>query len=60
MDFDPQPDKNQLRLAVEDNRTAMAGTLEAPAPQESASIELRPVQEGDGTLRCGPESPESP
>ena len=33
MDLDPQPGKNQLRLAVQDNRTGMVGTLEAPTPQ---------------------------
>jgi hypothetical protein len=33
MDLDPQPGKNQLRLAVEDNRAGRVATLEAPTPQ---------------------------
>jgi hypothetical protein len=30
MDLDPQPGNNQLRLAVQDNRTGLVGTIEAP------------------------------
>lgn len=33
MDLDPQPGANQLRLAVQDNRTGLVGTVEAPLPQ---------------------------
>jgi VWFA-related protein len=33
MDLDPQPGTNQLRLAVQDNRTGLVGTVEAPLPQ---------------------------
>jgi VWFA-related protein len=32
MDLDLKPGNNQLRLAVQDNRTGMVGTLEAPTP----------------------------
>jgi len=32
MDLDPQPGSNQLRLAVQDGRTGLVGTLYAPAP----------------------------
>lgn len=32
MDLDPQPGKNELRLAVQDGRTGMVGTLDAPTP----------------------------
>jgi VWFA-related protein len=32
MDLDPLPGKNQLRLAVQDNRTGLVGSLDAPAP----------------------------
>jgi VWFA-related protein len=32
MDLDPQPGNNQLRLAVQDNRTGLVGTINAPAP----------------------------
>jgi hypothetical protein len=30
MDLDPQPGNNQLCLAVQDNRTGLVGTIEAP------------------------------
>jgi hypothetical protein len=30
MDLDPQPGNNLLRLAVQDNRTGLVGTVEAP------------------------------
>jgi VWFA-related protein len=33
MDLDPQPGNNQVRLAVQDNRTGYVGTLEAPLPR---------------------------
>jgi VWFA-related protein len=33
MDLDPKPGNNQVRLAVQDIRTGMVGTLDAPAPQ---------------------------
>ena len=33
MDLDPQPGGNQLRLAVQDGRTGLVGTIDAPAPQ---------------------------
>jgi len=33
MDLDPQPGNNQLRLAVQDNRTGLVGTIEAPVGQ---------------------------
>jgi VWFA-related protein len=33
MDLDPVPGKNQLRLAVRDNRTGYIGTIEAPLGQ---------------------------
>jgi len=33
MDLDPQPGNNQLRLAVQDGRTGLVGTIDAPAPQ---------------------------
>jgi hypothetical protein len=33
MDLDPKPGNNQIRLAVQDVRTGMVGTLDAPAPQ---------------------------
>jgi hypothetical protein len=32
MDIDPQPGNNQLRLAVQDGRTGLVGTIDAPAP----------------------------
>jgi len=32
MDLDPQPGNNQLRLAVQDGRTGLVGTIDAPAP----------------------------
>ena len=32
MDLDPQPGSNQLRLAVQDARTGLVGTIDAPAP----------------------------
>jgi VWFA-related protein len=32
MDLDPQPGNNQLRLAVQDVRTGLVGTVDAPAP----------------------------
>jgi hypothetical protein len=32
LDVDPQPGKNQLRLAVQDERTGMVGTIDAPTP----------------------------
>ena len=32
MDLDPMPGNNQIRLAVQDNRTGMVGSLDAPAP----------------------------
>jgi hypothetical protein len=32
MDLDPQPGTNQLRLAVQDGRTGLVGTINAPAP----------------------------
>jgi VWFA-related protein len=32
MDLDPQPGNNQLRLAVQDGRTGLVGTVDAPAP----------------------------
>lgn len=33
MDLDPQAGKNQLRLAVQDTRTGLVGTIMAPVPQ---------------------------
>jgi VWFA-related protein len=33
MDLDPQPGGNQIRLAVQDGRTGLVGTIDAPAPQ---------------------------
>jgi VWFA-related protein len=33
MDLDPQPGTNQVRLAVQDARTGLVGSLEAPMPQ---------------------------
>jgi VWFA-related protein len=33
MDLDPQPGANHLRLAVQDNRTGLVGTVEAPLSQ---------------------------
>jgi len=33
MDLDPQPENNQLRLGVQDNRTGLVGSLGAPMPQ---------------------------
>ena len=33
MDLDPQPGANQVRLAVQDARTGLVGSLEAPMPQ---------------------------
>src|SRR5258706_619540 len=32
LDLDPQPGTNQLRLAVQDGRTGMVGTIDAPTP----------------------------
>jgi VWFA-related protein len=32
MDLEPQPGNNQLRLAVQDGRTGLVGTIDAPAP----------------------------
>ena len=32
MDVDPQPGNNQMRLAVQDGRTGLVGTIDAPAP----------------------------
>jgi hypothetical protein len=32
MDLDPQPGNNQIRLAVQDNRTGLVGTINAPTP----------------------------
>lgn len=32
MDLDPQPGSNQLRLAVQDSRTGLVGTIDAPVP----------------------------
>jgi VWFA-related protein len=32
MDLDPQPGNNQIRLAVQDGRTGLVGTIDAPAP----------------------------
>jgi hypothetical protein len=32
MDIDPQPGKNDLRLAVLDARTGMVGTIDATMP----------------------------
>ncbi len=34
MDLDPQPGNNQLRLAVQDGRTGLVGTIDAPAPNQ--------------------------
>jgi VWFA-related protein len=34
MDLDPQPGNNQLRLAVQDGRTGLVGTIDAPAPAQ--------------------------
>lgn len=34
MDLDPQPGNNQLRLAVQDGRTGLVGTVDAPAPNQ--------------------------
>jgi VWFA-related protein len=34
MDLDPQPGNNQLRLAVQDGRTGLVGTIDAPAPTQ--------------------------
>jgi hypothetical protein len=33
LDLDPQAGKNQLRLAVQDTRTGLVGTIAAPVPQ---------------------------
>jgi hypothetical protein len=33
MHLDTQPGRNQLRLAVQDNRTGLVGSLSAPMPQ---------------------------
>lgn len=33
MDMDPQPGNSQLRLAVQDNRTGLVGTIDAPLTQ---------------------------
>jgi VWFA-related protein len=33
MDLDPQPGSNQLRLAVQDSRTGLVGSVGAPMPQ---------------------------
>jgi hypothetical protein len=33
MDLDTQPGRNQLRLAVQDNRTGLVASLSAPMPQ---------------------------
>ena len=33
MDLDPKPGNNQVRLVVQDLRTGLIGTLDAPAPQ---------------------------
>ena len=33
MDMDPQPGTNRLRLAVQDNRTGLVGSVGAPMPQ---------------------------
>ena len=33
MDLDPKPGNNQVRLVVQDLRTGLLGTLDAPAPQ---------------------------
>ncbi|MGH9502788.1 MAG: hypothetical protein ACRD20_08060, partial [Terriglobales bacterium] len=33
MDLDPQPGASQLRLAVQDNRTGLVGTVDAPLPR---------------------------
>jgi VWFA-related protein len=33
MDLDPSPGNNQLRLAVQDGRTGLVGTIDAPTPQ---------------------------
>ena len=30
MDLDPQPGTNRLRLAVQDNKTGLVGTIDAP------------------------------
>jgi VWFA-related protein len=32
MDLDPQPGSSQIRLAVQDGRTGLVGTIDAPAP----------------------------
>ncbi|GAC1509204.1 MAG: hypothetical protein NVS1B11_13590 [Terriglobales bacterium] len=32
LDLDPSPGSNQIRLAVQDNRTGLVGTIDAPAP----------------------------
>jgi VWFA-related protein len=34
MDLDPQPGNNQIRLAVQDGKTGLVGTIEAPAPAQ--------------------------
>jgi len=33
MDLDPQPGNNRLRLAVQDNKTGLVGTIDAPLGQ---------------------------
>jgi hypothetical protein len=33
MDIDPQPGSGQVRLAVQDNRTGLVGTIDAPLAQ---------------------------
>jgi hypothetical protein len=33
MDLDPQGGTNQLRLAVQDSRTGLVGTIDAPLTQ---------------------------
>ena len=33
MDIDPQPGNNRLRLAVQDNKTGLVGTIDAPVSQ---------------------------
>ena len=33
MDIDPQPGNNRLRLAVQDNKTGLVGTIDAPMSQ---------------------------
>jgi len=33
LDLDPQPGNNRLRLAVQDNKTGLVGTIDAPLSQ---------------------------